>query len=111
MAVVEGSRRALAALFEVTLSLSLRFWPSSAIEAARNRPNKLSNPTVNDKGPALGQIRRVSKMERHDLKSESETVAGSFEVQLHRFQQLNEYCDQAVAEIRASLEHTQNESN
>jgi hypothetical protein len=50
-------------------------------------------------------------MERHDLESKSETVAGSFEVQLHRFQQLNEYCDQAVAEIRASLEGTQNESN
>jgi len=49
-------------------------------------------------------------MERHDLESESETVASSFEVQLHRFQQLNEYCDQAVAEIRASLERTQNES-
>jgi hypothetical protein len=50
-------------------------------------------------------------MEYHDFKSESETVAGSFEAQLHRFQQLNDYCDQAVAEIRASLERTQNESN
>jgi hypothetical protein len=47
--VVEGSRGALAALFAVTLSFSLRFWPSSAIEAARNRPNKLSNPTANEK--------------------------------------------------------------
>jgi len=50
-------------------------------------------------------------MEPHDFESESETVAGDFRAQLQRFQQLNEYCDQAVAEIRASLERTQNESN
>ena len=53
------------------------------------------------KRPALEQIRRVSNMERHDLKSESETIAGNLQAQLQRFQQLNEFCDQAVAEIRA----------
>jgi hypothetical protein len=50
-------------------------------------------------------------MERHDLKSESETVAGNLRAQRERFQRLNDYCDQAVAEIRASLEQTQNERN
>jgi hypothetical protein len=37
----------------------------------------------------------------HDFKSESETIASNLRVQLQRFEQLNEFCDQAVAEIRA----------
>ena len=40
-------------------------------------------------------------MESHDCKSESETIAGNLRAQLQRFQQLNEFCDQAVADIRA----------
>jgi hypothetical protein len=35
---------------------------------------------------------------------ESARRVGSFLTQQRRFQQLNEYCDQTVAEIRASLE-------
>jgi hypothetical protein len=55
-------------------------------------------------------------MENHDLDSmsadasivsdrvESATLAGDLEALLQRSQQLNDYCDLAVAEIRASLE-------
>jgi hypothetical protein len=55
-------------------------------------------------------------MENHDLETmsadgsivsdriESTTSAGDLEALLQRSQQLNDYCDQAVAEIRASLE-------
>jgi hypothetical protein len=55
-------------------------------------------------------------MENHDLDSmsadasiasdpvESATSAGDLEAVLQRSQQLNDYCDLAVAEIRASLE-------
>lgn len=67
----------------------------------------------------------MSKMEHHDLESmsddepwslqelvasdqgESATQQDKLREQMQRFQQLNEYCDQAVAEIRASLEGTQ----
>jgi hypothetical protein len=66
-------------------------------------------------------------MERHDPRSmsaeqlwsfqesvasdraESATSAGSLGAQLQKSRQLNEYCDRAVAEIRASLERSQNE--
>ena len=40
-------------------------------------------------------------MEHHDIMSESETITVNLRAQLHRFEQLNEFCDQAVAEIRA----------
>ena len=39
----------------------------------------------------------------------SATSAGSLGAQLQKSRQLNEYCDRAVAEIRASLERSQNE--
>jgi hypothetical protein len=69
----------------------------------------------------------MSKMERHDPRSMSAerlwsfqesvasdqagsaTSAGSLGAQLQKSRQLNEYCDRAVAEIRASLERSQNE--
>jgi hypothetical protein len=72
---------------------------------------------------------RVSKMVRHDLKlmsaddlwsvhklvasarAESETHAGKFRAQRQRFQRLNEYCNQAVAEIRTSLDRPQDEGS
>jgi hypothetical protein len=44
-------------------------------------------------------------------RAEPATLAGNLEALLQRSQQLNEYCDRAVAEIRASLELTQNHSN
>jgi hypothetical protein len=55
-------------------------------------------------------------MENHDFESmsadesiasdrtDSTTPAGDFSALLQRSQQLNDYCDLAVAEIRASLE-------
>jgi arylsulfatase A-like enzyme len=57
-------------------------------------------------------------MEHHDLESMSASDQGGSATQQHklreqmqRFQQLNEYCDQAVAEIRASLEGTQSDGS
>jgi hypothetical protein len=63
----------------------------------------------------------MSKMKRHDAKTMSAeqlwsfqesafdragsaTSAGDLSAQMQKFQRLNEYYDQAVAEIRASLE-------
>jgi hypothetical protein len=37
-------------------------------------------------------------------RAESAAAAGNLRAQMQRCQQLNEYCDRAVAEIRASLE-------
>jgi len=68
-------------------------------------------------------------MVRHDLKSmsvdelrslhdlvatdtaESATQTEKFRAQLQSSQRLNEYCNQAVAEIRASLDRTQDEGS
>ncbi|WP_213774605.1 hypothetical protein [Bradyrhizobium sp. dw_78] len=68
-------------------------------------------------------------MENHDLESisaelpgslheaiasdrtESETLAGSLQALLQISRQLNEYCDRAVADIRASLERNRNEEH
>jgi hypothetical protein len=68
-------------------------------------------------------------MKHHDIKSvsaeqlwslpettasdqaEFATLAASLRAQRQRFQQLNEFCDRAIAEIRASLEPSQNEGD
>jgi hypothetical protein len=68
-------------------------------------------------------------MKRHDIKSvsaeqlwsfpetaasdraESATLAANLRAQRQRFQRLNEFCDRAIAEIRASLERNQNEGD
>ena len=67
-------------------------------------------------------------MKHHDIKSvtaeqlwafpestasdqESATLAANLRAQRQRFQQLNDFCDRAIAEIRASLEPSQNEGN
>jgi hypothetical protein len=65
-------------------------------------------------------------MKHHDIKSvpaeplssfpgrtasdqaESATLAANLRAQRQRFQQLNEFCDRAIAEIRASLERSEN---
>jgi hypothetical protein len=39
--------------------------------------------------------------------TQSVTPDGDFQAQQQRLQQLNEYCEQAIGEIRASLERTQ----
>jgi hypothetical protein len=38
-------------------------------------------------------------MEHHEIMSESERITANLRAQLHRMEQLNEFCDQAVAEI------------
>jgi hypothetical protein len=43
--------------------------------------------------------------------SGSASSAGNLGAQLQKFQELNEYCDRAVAEIRASLARSQNEGH
>ena len=43
--------------------------------------------------------------------AESATFAGNLSAQLQKSRQLNEYCDRAVAEIRASLARSQNEGH
>jgi hypothetical protein len=43
--------------------------------------------------------------------AESATSAGNFSAQLQKFRQLNDYCDAAVAEIRASLARSRNEGH
>jgi hypothetical protein len=105
-----------------------RIWPSSTIEAARNRPNKPANATANEgTGALVSELRKMSKMERHDIKSisaaqlwsfqekagsdQAGSAAGSLGAQLQKSQELNEYCDRAVAEIRASLARSQNEGH
>ena len=78
-------------------------------------------------GPALKTIMRVSKMVRHDPKSmaveelwslhelvapdlsDSATHADKLEAQRERFQRLNEYYNQVVVELRASLDRTEDE--
>src|SRR5260370_22407801 len=40
-------------------------------------------------------------MEHHDIMSESETITVNLRAQLHKIEQPNEFCDQAIAEIRA----------
>jgi hypothetical protein len=99
--------------------VAAQHWPSSTIEAARNRPNKPLNGTPNEE-PALTTIMRVSKMVRHDHKSmsvdasdrtESATRIDKLRAQLQSSQRLSEYCDQTVAEIRASLDRTQDEGS
>jgi hypothetical protein len=44
-------------------------------------------------------------------RASSATSAGSLGAQLQKSQELNEYCDRAVAEIRASLARSQNEGH
>jgi hypothetical protein len=41
--------------------------------------------------------------------SEAATLAANLRAQRQRFLQLNEFCEQAIAEIRASLERSENE--
>ena len=71
----------------------------------------------------------MSRMKRHAVKSisaeqlwsfeestasdraGSATSAGNLSAQLQKSQELNEYCDRAVAEIRASLARSQNEGH
>jgi hypothetical protein len=43
--------------------------------------------------------------------AESATLVANLRAQRQRFQQLNEFCDRAIAEIRASLEPSENEGN
>jgi hypothetical protein len=43
--------------------------------------------------------------------AESATHSDKFRAQLQSSQRLNEYCNQAVAEIRASLDRTQDEGS
>ena len=104
--------------------LPARIRPSSTIEVARNRPNKPANATANKGTGAL--VSELRKM-KHEIKSisaeqlwsfqdkgasdQAGSAAGSLGVQLQKSQQLNEYCDRAVAEIRASLARSQNEGH
>ena len=53
----------------------------------------------------------MRKMKRDDTKSVSATSAGNLGAQLQKSQELNDYCDRAVAEIRASLERSQSEGH
>jgi hypothetical protein len=82
------------------------------------------------KGPsAYGKSCELVKMVRHDLKSTSEdefrslhetsttdaavyaTSTDKFRAQLQSSQRLNEYYNQVVAEIRASLERAEDEGS
>jgi hypothetical protein len=99
------------------------------MEVAQKRPTKPLNATSNEKAKHTRPIMRVSKMVRHDLRSMSvgelaslqELVASDqaeaamhvdkFRAQLRSSQRLNEYCNQAAAEIRASLDGTGDEGS
>jgi hypothetical protein len=55
---------------------------------------------------------RFSPKDRFDLdQAEPAARIGNLRLMQQRFQQLNELCDKAVAEIRASLERTQGEGS
>jgi len=58
----------------------------AALEAAASRPSPADRFNIDREGPAkrAGKLRALQQ----------------------RFQKLNEYCDETVAEIRASLERT-----
>lgn len=101
--------------------------PSSTIEVARNRPKNPLNDSANEGDQRSRQIMRVSKMVRHDLEllsedellslhepdtvdsAESATNTDRLREQLYSSQRLNEYYNQVVAEIRASLERAEKE--
>jgi hypothetical protein len=53
----------------------------------------------------------MRKIKRDDTKSVSATSVRNLSAQLQKSQELNEYCDRAVAEIRASLERSQSEGH
>ncbi|HEX3115852.1 MAG TPA: hypothetical protein VHQ48_10265 [Bradyrhizobium sp.] len=100
------------------------------MEVAWNRRNKPANASVNEGiGALVSELRKMSRMKRHAFKSipaeqlwsfpqsaatdqaEPATPAGNFGAQLQKFRQLNDYCDAAVAEIRASLARSQDEGH
>jgi hypothetical protein len=58
----------------------------SSLDAAASRPSPADRFNIDREGPAKR--------------------AGKLRVLQQRFQKLNEYCDETVAEIRASLERT-----
>jgi hypothetical protein len=93
-----------------------QYWPSSTIEAARKRPNKPSNMTVNQSTGASKKIMRVSKMEYdfepmsldalfwlHDVvtsgRADTAALIAKFQAQQQRTQRLKDYCDQIFAEM------------
>ena len=77
-------------------------------------PSDRENSTRGILATAKAATSRPSPKQKFDNKFDSDRAKSAARVdklqaQQRRFQQLNEHCDKAVAEIRASLERSQSE--